>query len=116
MQVFQPSSVLSVVMGQASRKYRALRRDWLSVLSLMWMLNHPQVSCPVYTSTWCRAVKHLFPFIFNGRKAVRSREGGGSLGGTNVVWERVKSSTFPNFMQITSGDRWAMTNHIESFP
>ena len=35
MQVFQPSSVLSVVVGQASRKYGELSRDWLSVLSLM---------------------------------------------------------------------------------
>ena len=42
MQVFQPSSVLSVV-GQASREYRVLRRDWLSVLSLMGTLGHRKI-------------------------------------------------------------------------
>ena len=39
MQMFQPSSVLSAVVVQASRKYGALRRDWLSVLSLMGRVN-----------------------------------------------------------------------------
>ena len=39
MQVFQPSSVLSVVVGQASRKYGALCRDRLCVLSLMGTLR-----------------------------------------------------------------------------
>jgi hypothetical protein len=39
MQVFQPSSVLSVVVRQAS----VLRRDWLSILSLMGTLRHHQV-------------------------------------------------------------------------
>jgi hypothetical protein len=43
MQVFQPSSVLSVVVGQASRKYIVLCHDWLSVLSLMGTLLHHQV-------------------------------------------------------------------------
>ena len=38
MQVFQPSSVLSVMVEQASRKYGALRCGWLSVLSLMGSL------------------------------------------------------------------------------
>jgi hypothetical protein len=40
MQVFQPSSVFSVVLGQARRKYGVLHRYWLSVLSLLGMLRH----------------------------------------------------------------------------
>ena len=43
MQVFQSSSVLSVVVGQASRKYGVLSLDWLSVLALMGTLSHREV-------------------------------------------------------------------------
>ena len=46
MQVFQFSSVLSVVVGQGSRKYRALRRDWLSVLSAQCSVTHGDTTSP----------------------------------------------------------------------
>ncbi|KAK6316626.1 hypothetical protein J4Q44_G00120260 [Coregonus suidteri] len=56
----------------------------------------------------CRAVKHRFPFIFNGRKGVKRGVGGGPLGGANVAWETVKkfsvSQLYTNHQRRPLGD------------
>jgi hypothetical protein len=66
MQMFQPSAVLSVEMGQASRKYRALCligsvfcHDWLSFLSLVGQYIIPKSKCHVLSYI---VLSFWFPF------------------------------------------------------
>ena len=56
MQVFRPSSALSVVAGQPAENtewrgwsFSLVRRDWLSVLSLMGTISHRKIYRESYT-------------------------------------------------------------------
>lgn len=60
---------------------------------------------PCTISTRCCAVKHHFPFISMGGKAVRTGEVVGPLGGAKVAWEAVKNNFFPNVWKVSSGDQ-----------